>query len=301
MSRSINRRELIELGGKLGIVAAGGAILGNHLMQPVAAQDSTPEAAAFPPAGIPVIDISLDDAGAITAPAESTAGTTLVRVTAPMEFEYVTLALVVRPEDVTDEDFAAAFMSEAIPEWLHASPVISVEFAPGAQGGVGELVAELAPGTWHIVNLSAETIYTTIEITGEPVTVEIAAAVSVALDHHDFKLPAEVPSGDQVWQVTNVDPVLHHMVIFSTPHLLTDEEMMGALSADPEASPVPGAPEPLAIMPAGGTGVISQGQTIYQIVALTPGTYTAVCFISDPGEGMPPHFVMGMIESFTAI
>jgi hypothetical protein len=215
--------------------------------------------------------------------------------------EFVTVALVMRPEEITDEEFVAAFSSQDIPAWLHESPVLSLEFEPGMQGGIGEIVAEVAAGTWHVANLAAEPSFTTIEITGEPVTVAIEAAVEVAFDHHDFKVPGEVPAGDQVWQVTNVDPVLHHMIIFSTPHLLTDEEMMGVLSADPEASPVPGSPEPLAVFPAGGTGVISQGQTIYQMVSLAPGTYTAVCFISDPGEGMPPHFVMGMIESFTVV
>lgn len=302
MSRSINRRELIEIGAKVGAIAAGGALLGNRLLQPAAALDSTPEAVAFPPADLPVIDITIGADGSITAPAEAAAGTNVVRVTAPEDGAHVSLSFVLKPEEIGDEEFAAAFETENIPEWLHNSPVTgSVDLEPAMQGPVGQVVTDLTAGTWQIVNLGETTTFSSIEITGDPVLVDLEAAVSVELQHHDFTMPSEVPAGDQVWKVTNIDHVLHHMILFATETLLTDEEMLAALMADPMASPEAGAPAPPMVMPVGGTGVLSNGQHIYQLMSLAPGTYTALCFIADPGEDQPPHAMLGMIESFTAV
>lgn len=300
VDRILSRRETLELGTRLGLAAGAAALVGGRLFESAAAQDATPEA-AFPPADLPVLEITFAADGSVSAAAESPAGTTTLRFVADGA-PFISSVMFVRPDGLSDEDLEAGLASPEVPEWLHTTRVNgSVDFEPAAPGDAFEIVADLAPGTWYIVALAEIPAYTTVEISGDPVTVEIEAAVEVAFEHHDFTLPAEVPAGDQVWRATNVDDVLHHMVIFATQTLMTDEEVLAVLTAEGEEESTPEAEAgPPPVFPVGGIGILSKDEVLYQVVSLEPGFYAALCFLTDPGNPAPHAFV-GMIESFTAV
>lgn len=42
---------------------------------------------------------------------------------------------------------------------------------------------------------------------------------------------------------------------------------------------------------------LSSGHSVWIEVNLTPGTYAAMCFVTDPNTGMP-HALLGMVEVF---
>ena len=50
--------------------------------------------------------------------------------------------------------------------------------------------------------------------------------------------------------------------------------------------------------PAGGLTVIAPDQTAYVDLALEPGDYTLLCFVTDPESGQL-HFQVGMTKDFT--
>ena len=298
--RSYSRRDLLELAAKSGLVLGGAALLGGAFELQAAAQDSTPES-AFPPADLPVIDIAIGADGTVTVPAESAAGTTTVRVTAAEGVGYVSTVMLIKPDDISMEEFEAALIAPDIPDWLATTHVTgSIDYSPADEGNEKVMVTDLVAGTWYVVSFGETPVYTTIEVSGDPVIVELDYAVDVVMEHHDFTLPSEVPSGPQVWRVTNADAVLHHMVIFQTNRLLSDEEVLSAMmAAESGATPMAGE-EDVMIMPAGGIGILSQGEILYQEMNLAPGTYSGLCFLTDPGMS-EPHVVLGMIESFTAV
>ena len=69
-------------------------------------------------------------------------------------------------------------------------------------------------------------------------------------------------------------------------------------SEDEHATPVGGGPSSAEMTTVGGIGWLSPGQVAWTEVDLEPGTYVALCYVFDPGTGMP-HAAMGMAAVFT--
>ncbi len=67
-------------------------------------------------------------------------------------------------------------------------------------------------------------------------------------------------------------------------------------------TPAPADATPIAfetLQDAGGTGVLSPGQTMWIEVDLAAGQYLAACYLSGPGA-LPMHAAMGMFTIFEA-
>jgi len=282
-------------------VAGGSAILGRNLLGPDAAfaQDATPTAQEFPPAGLPLLEVSVLADFATTVSPEVQAGTLTLRASSALE-GYCDILVLQVPDDVSDADVEAAVNSDGTPEFLFRSIIAAdISIEPGVTPSTIEAVIELAPGTWYVaVVWDGPGSATKIQAVGEAVTVPIEADVDVAYDHWDFSMPAEIAAGPMVWRVTNNDPVLHHMIIFSYPAALNDEQVQSLLLAgEGMASPEAGLDLDSMIY-RGGFGMISTGQAMCQQQEFDPGYYFAVCYLSDPGSETP-HVMLGMIESFT--
>lgn len=286
---SLNRRQLVTA---LAAVAVVPALPGRML----AHQESSPEAAGgLASLGLPVLAITAG-LGSIEASSEITAGTTLVQVSSEVEG---TVLLVQTPDTVTDADLDAAVVSPEMPEFLFESVVASsFEAAPGMSA---EQAVVLEAGEW-IVALSAydgSGAWARITVTGDPVIVDIPAAVEVEMTHHAFEVPESVPAGLQTWYLVNVDPMLHHMILFSYPEPWTTDDALALLMAGEGMASPPAGLDPNLMGYAGGIGIISEGRAVWQDLDLAPGNYAAVCFIADPGSDVP-HVMQGMISVFTA-
>ena len=142
-----------------------------------------------------------------------------------------------------------------------------------------------------------------------PTASRSAPAAALIVDLADFafhNLPATVPAGQQVWQVTNQGPQLHEMDIFALGPGVTAEQFKQLLSAPPPASPAaatplaatPVASGPPPVVAMAGAGPMSPGQTVWPVLDLKAGNYAAVCFVPDQTTGKP-HFLEGMFMGFT--
>lgn len=300
-SERFDRRAFLSFMGKAVAVTSGVAILGGgSLRAATAAHDAAHQTPVFPAPELPRLEIGVANDYSITVASEIRSGTVALSISFAVE-DWADLMLVQVPEDATEEDVVAALESEEMPELIFQSRVVgSVYFEPGG-APIQEMVIELAPGEWYVgVVGEATSSYTTFTATGEPVVTPIKASVEVAYDHWDFAMPHEIPSGPQVWRITNNDPALHHMVIYSYPEPLDDEQVLGLmLASEGMASPVPGL-DPDQLEYAGGFGILSQGEVMYQSLDLAPGYYSANCYLSEPGDDTP-HVMLGMIESFTVV
>ena len=170
-----------------------------------------------------------------------------------------------------------------------------VSLEPGMQG---EVAFVLGPGAWYVLNIGEAFEVAPLTVTGEVAEVAIPADVEVEMSHHDFAMPAEIASGPGIWHVTNVDPVLHHMVLLSFPQAVSEDEVLQALMAQEGMGTPPAGLDLSQVGFIGECGLISTGQSNWLQFDLTPGTYAGVCYITDPGSDVP-HIAMGMVQVFT--
>jgi len=287
------RRTFVGAAAALAVAAAAPrlAFAHEHQASPAAAEETS----LLGELGLPVFDLTVTADG-IQAPAEFAAGTILLRASNQSE-TYATVQFIQLAEGITEADLEAGIQPEAgIPAFAHESVMNGgAELEPGV---TVEVAFDLTAGDRYLLSLSEAPSFVPLTVTGDPAIVEIPATVAVEMSHHDFALPAEIAAGPAIWQLTNVDPVLHHVMLFSYPEAITEDDALGMLMAQEGMASPPAGLDPSLVAFNGGTGLLSAGQTNYQEFDLAPATYFAVCFIADPGADVP-HVAQGMIQVFT--
>lgn len=116
------------------------------------------------------------------------------------------------------------------------------------------------------------------------------AAVQLNLVDFNFVLPDTVPSGKQLWQLTNQGATEHHALILKLNDGASDDEFTNWLM-----QPEPAGPPPAALVVHGAP--LAPGVTSWPEIALAPGTYYIVCFLPDFTQNPPlPHVAHGMLR-----
>ena len=259
---------------------------------------------------LPEIEIvQLDDG--YDAPREVAAGRYLVSLVSKPELSAY-LNLVQPPTGLTEEDAEEELLSAArfdvpVAGWIYAGGT----FAFG--GDTAWVVLDLEPGewTWGLTSQAdaadaEETVHLMplTVITGSPaaapVAAELAPAVEVAMIEYAFQglEGATLSAGPQVWRFTNQGAQPHHMVLFRTPQLITQDDVSAMVNAFMSATPTPPPSWWTESVWVGYAAIMSPEQSIMTEYDLAPGTYVALGFIADPESGMP-HLVEGMAQSFT--
>lgn len=173
----------------------------------------------------------------------------------------------------------------------------SVEFVVDLTPGEWQLAASYMPdeidsGDEEIMTLTPFTVY---EATPAPAT-ELPADVTLELQDVAFGLSAStIPTGPQIWNVTNTGEQPRQMVLFKTTRAFTPEDF-AAFFADLEA----GTPSPdfMSMIWVAYTAVASPGYGTWLELDLEPGTYTATSWVID-AETQMPALLLGMVQSFT--
>jgi hypothetical protein len=125
---------------------------------------------------------------------------------------------------------------------------------------------------------------------------EPPADLTVTMQDYAFAgLPETVPSGRQIWNVTNQGPEIHMMIVQSAPAGVTLQEILDTFQAlGPNGTPAPDAPiQESDFGPTMGQEIIPAGQTAWVELDLAPGSYLVACYMPDDEMGMP-HAFMGM-------
>ncbi|NWG05425.1 MAG: hypothetical protein HXY35_01930 [Chloroflexi bacterium] len=133
----------------------------------------------------------------------------------------------------------------------------------------------------------------------KPLTVEAGAGaasepqadLSVNLKDFTFDMPASLPAGKTIIQITNEGPEPHEFNILRLEGSKTVADVLAFLSGEA------GGPPPFA--PVGGMNGLDVGLSGYAELDLTPGNYLAICNIPSPKGNGAPHFMLGMVKEFT--
>ncbi len=268
-------------------------------------------------AGYPELTIRLTEDG-IEAPASASAGRTLL--IEENDEEYPGHAFVLRiPDDVPEatisEALAGPAVAEETPEWFWRSEFMG-NGDRAVLGRPAVALVDLEPGRYLVGDPFRPTDeFARFEVTvpadlTDAITTEPEADVVAELFEMGFTLPDDIPSGSQVWQVSNAGAMLHEIAIFPAPAGATAEQITAAVSAELEVEFGGDPAEARATIDAlgpewkgwstdlvAGVGVLSPQRTSWAQFDLAPGAYGAVCFIPEPNS-MTPHLMMGMTEVF---
>lgn len=279
------------------------------------AQDASPEASAdgtslLAGLGYPELTLTTDGV-TLDVPAEIEAGRYHVTFTNTATDVSADLELYQLPEGVTTDDLLAAFETGELPEWFFN--IVSNGGATAGPGETSEAILDFTPGEWvfnvytynddFTTNVNTPT---TVTVTGEmPAVEDPEAAVEASMIDFDFELSEPVPSGANVWKISNDGEQPHHMILMQVPDGTTEEQVVDlAMSfagppASPEAaaSPVPAGLSEEDVVEVYWTPILSAGQAMWVEVDLEPGTYAAICFI--PAPDGTPHVMLGMVEIFS--
>lgn len=257
---------------------------------PAGAQDgATPEATGSILAGMGYPELAIEVVnGEITVPAEVEAGRTLITYTNAGE-ESSHPFLIRIPDSVSPEQAAADTGPEAMepPAWFFDStfPGFVGETMPGE---TTRAVVDLTPGNYAVLDNSAFP-FRVVESDATPVASgDPASDGTVRLFEMGFELPEPVEPGRQVLEVVNDGAAPHELLLVRSPEPVTPEEALALIEGE----------GPSDLVPVGGMGWLSPGATAWTEVDLEPGHYIALCFVFDPGTGMP-HAMMGMVDVFT--
>lgn len=171
-----------------------------------------------------------------------------------------------------------------------------------------EFIVDLIPGAWTLAasympdteNAGDEEIMTLTPFTVHDATPVAAgdpqADVTLELQDVAFGLSsATVPTGPQIWHVTNTGEQPRQMVLFKTPRAFSSEDFANFFATAESGTP---SAEFLEMIWVGYTAVASPGYGTWLELDLEPGIYTATSWVID-AETQMPALLLGMVESFT--
>ena len=173
-----------------------------------------------------------------------------------------------------------------------ASVTATIHLEPGEYGVACFIPAD--DGKSHAAHgmVGKVNVVQTADSVEEPPTVD---GGSVSLSEFTF-IPDASFTGTGTVEIKNVGTQVHEMIIVKEAEGKTFDQVKGFFLTPP-GSPPPAGPPPFTS--AGGIVGLGPGQTMYQQMALTPGTYVLVCFFPDPTKGDQPHALEGMIKEIT--
>lgn len=298
----MSRRATLKLSA-----AVGAGLLIPAGARPVAAQEASPAAVASPELVINSSEYAFE------MPASTVSGYNRITMNNQAGAEDHHAMFLRFNEGVTQEQFMQVLMGGDL---LALFDVVSSYGGPMTRpGGQSTVIAWLDPGTYAVVCVIpddqgvphvAHGMMSMLDVTEEvgtapdPVADGVITMVEMTFDG----LPAEVPAGQYIWEVTNGGTQLHEMAIYQMAPGVPAEAIIASMTAPP-ASPAAEAPaeaEPEQPPFVAGTGAapMSPGATNYVELDAQPGEYLVACFVPDVETGMP-HAMMGMIGSFMVV
>ncbi|HET9660854.1 MAG TPA: hypothetical protein VFP05_11030 [Thermomicrobiales bacterium] len=281
----------------------------------IGAQDATPmaggTATASLLAGLGYPDLVVTSDGTTNdLPATLAAGRYHVVLHNTNATEAIDLDFFLPPEGTSADETITAF-NDSISSEVPPDIFYQLTLAGGLTAlpnGTAEGIIDLTPGDW-VAGIQTENENGSnvggaqaISITGEmPALTDPTVAVTATLSDLKIDLPDSVPTGPQIWKVTNAGSMPHFIAISMSDGTLTQENVQETLGMF-IGTPLPAGATPIAesaLTDVASTGVLSPGQSMWIEVDLQPGQYLAACYLSGPGE-LPMHAAMGMFKIFDA-
>lgn len=188
------------------------------------------------------------------------------------------------------DDFFGVF---ELGSWIHL--VDNLE-----PGETKQYYADLGVGDFFLMDETNPELdpifFSATEVVG---TTEPAADVTVDMADFSYAMPDAIPTGEQLWELTNSGDQWHLAAIIAANPDASLEEIEASFGG-PDTPP----PDDAVVEIFGGMPPMSQGERVWMAFDLEPGDYELVCPLPDVVammEGGPPlsHLMHGMRQAFT--
>lgn len=264
--------------------------------------------------GFPEIVVTVGEEG-VDAPSTLAEGYYLITLQPTKEYSTY-LNIMVPPaglseEEATEQAFAAAAMDVTSPDWAYLGGTntfdVGVPTSFALYLPAGEYVWAASyygmeeNGADEVMRLVPLTVSADATPAATPVVDAPAATVTLEMtdDLTYIVSPDPVPSGPQLWEVTNTgEHHAHHVVMSRIPDGVTADQIIGEFSSMFAGTPPAGEPVTAQFTYVGYTALQSGGQTTWQGFDLEAGEYVVICFIINHDTGVP-HLLDGMVTTFT--
>ncbi|MBI5566280.1 MAG: hypothetical protein HY870_15385 [Chloroflexi bacterium] len=151
-------------------------------------------------------------------------------------------------------------------------------------------VLDFGAGEDHVPYM-AKGMLKPFKVTAGSSTAEPASDVAVTMKEFAFEMPTELKAGAHTFKVSNQGAQSHEMILFRLAEGRTLADMQAFLSNPESGGPPPGEQ-------AGGALPMAAGMRAWATVDLKAGSYVAVCFVPDSGDGKS-HLEHGMLMPLT--
>jgi hypothetical protein len=290
----MDRRGFVRLMGSAAVLPLAPTWLDNHLVQ---AQGAT----ALSNLGFPELTVTLTDTAYQVSPATTTAGWTLLTFDNQQQTDNSADVMLLPPgESVESMLEAVASPNAAPPAWIYETIFAGAPWVPA--GTSAQAVVLLSAGEWAVFSpapLTPAGLTVTEEDATPTAPPTLTADLKVSMQEFAFLgLDNPVPSGQQLWKVTNIGHQPHLMTLGPLPAGTTQAQFMDSLTAMMTGTPTPDAIDLGSMATIAGCSSLSTDQSLYLALDLPVGTYGAICFFPDEQTGAP-HVLMGMARVFT--
>ncbi len=264
------------------------------------AQESTPGVDSL--SDYPALDVSITDNGIDLSATEVPAGFVRLQVTNNSSGENGAAVLGPGPGETMDDLQAAAATPTASDEFPPFFYTATIAGGPGSlqPGESAEALISVPAGDW-VVFTEGDQQPAFFSSADNSDSHKSAPAADTSIDLGDFYFGGlhDAMAGQQLWEVTNSGKQPHMLVLLKVPDGTTGDQVMATIMSEGGATPAANV-IPESDVQALSTGVLllSSGQTMWLPVDLDPGTYVALCFVTDPNTGQP-HVMEGMYSLFT--
>ncbi|MDQ3657409.1 MAG: hypothetical protein M3457_20330 [Chloroflexota bacterium] len=265
----------------------------------------TPAASAWSDLDLPELDIIYGAEALEGVPESIVADRYLLTVTgdANVALEHDGGVMFVRlPEGVSMEDALGAAPADGPPSWYYEALLPGGTILPAGEGGSSATtIIDLAPGEWFAAGAQLSRPPVPFTVTGEMPANLTEPASNATVTMSDFAIEVTSGSlreGENVVRLENTGVQPHFVSFQQVPDGTTAENIGATLEGEMTGTPGPGAVDFTDIVPIATSSDLSTNTTMWMTVTFDPGTYVGLCFIPDPGSGMP-HAMMGMYAIFT--
>jgi hypothetical protein len=157
------------------------------------------------------------------------------------------------------------------------------------------IIACFIAGADHVPHL-AKGMLMPLTVTAAPAVAPPSPAVNgtITLFDFNFTMPETLPAGKSMYTVANTGVQFHEFSVNQLPPGKTVDDVKAYFAATtPPAEPPP-------IIPMGGMGALTKGNTGIAVLDLMPGSYVAMCNVPDQSKPHgDSHAHLGMMKGFT--
>lgn len=269
------------------------------------ADQGTPAPSAFAGLELPELTIAYGPEVLEGVPESIVAGRYLLTVTgdANVALEHDGGVMFVRlPEGTSMDDALATDPADGPPSWYYESLLPGGAILPAGEGGsVATTIIDLQPGEWFAAGAQLSRPPVPLTVTGEMPAGLPEPASNATVTMSDFAIEVTsgaLQAGENLIRLENTGVQPHFVAFQRVPDGTAVENIGATLEGEMTGTPGPGAVDFADIIPVATSSDLSTNTTMWMTVTFDPGTYVGLCFIPDPGSGMP-HAMMGMYAIFT--